>query len=155
MEVNVKLTKQMHLNYIESEISNYYYHFGLKQSYQKKIDELEKECAWKLLNPPIGGGIVKATSGGSNKSNWIINLHGEIGKYKEKCDIEESHIERVDNWLSNIPFEEKHMVIIEQFMKKGIDASIVAERVKYSDAAVYKVKERVLEKIYSRFFKSV
>lgn len=151
----IKLSKQMHLNYIESEILNYYYHFGLMQKYQNKIDQLKLEYERKLLDPPVAGGIIKMPSGNSANSNWIINMCGEIGYYEEKRDLEHKHIERVNKWLNQIPFEEKHKIIIEQFMKKGIDAAIVAENVKYSEVAVYKVKERVLDKIYSRFFKSV
>lgn len=148
----IRLTKKMQLNFIESEISNYCYHAAMSQKIQEKIDELESVYYARLNCPLKSSSIIKVPEGNSTNSNWIVNMKGEIAFYEEKRDAELKHVELVDLWLSDIPFEQKHLEVIELFLKKGMDASVVSDMVGYTEANVRKIRERSLEKIYSRFF---
>lgn len=150
---NIRLTKQMHLNFIESEIMNYNYHKVMRRKYQDKIDELNQEYNYLLHNPPIGGSIIKMPSRSYNNSNWQLEFKGKIGRFEEKRNLEDSYIKRVDKWLSEISFDSKHLEVVELFMKQGNDAVVVADEVGYAEKNIYRIKDSVLNKIYLRFFK--
>ena len=149
---NIRLTKQMHLNFIESEIMNYNYHKVMRRKYQEMIDLLNQEYNYLLHNPPIGGSIIKMPSGSYNNSNWQLEFKGKIGKFEEKRNLEDLYIKRVDKWLSEISFDSKHLEVVELFMKQGFDAVVVADEVGYAEKNIYRIKDSVLNKIYLRYF---
>lgn len=152
MEDRIKLTKQMHLNFIESEIMNYNYHKVMRMKYQETIDCLNQEYNYLLHNPPIGGSIIKMPSGSYNNSNWQLEFKGKIGRFEEKRNLEDLYIKRVDKWLSEISFDSKHLEVVELFMKQGFDAVVVADEVGYAEKNIYRIKDSVLNKIYLRYF---
>lgn len=148
----VELTKKMMLNFIESEISNYYYHVGMAQKIDTKIEELKKEYYARMGSPIRSTSVIRVSKNGSPRSNWIVSMESKIKELEEKRDAELAHVELVDRWLSDIPFEDKHLQVIELSVKKGMDPKAVSEAVEYTEKHVYKVKKSVFDKILSRFF---
>ena len=148
----VELTKKMMLNFIESEIANYYYHVGMAQKIDKKIDETRQEYYDRLGSPMRSTSVIKVSKNGSPRNNWIVSMESKINELEEKRDAELAHVEMVDRWLSEIPFEEKHLQVIELSVKKGVDPKTVSEEVGCKENSVYKIKNRVFSKILSRFF---
>lgn len=148
----VELTKKMMLNFIESEISNYYYHVGMAQKIDTKIEELKKEYYARMGSPIRSTSVIRVSKNGSPRSNWIVSMESKIKELEEKRDAELAHVELVDRWLSEIPFEKKHLQIIELSVKQEMDPKTVSEEVECKENSVYKIKNRVFNKILSRFF---
>lgn len=64
-----KLTKQMQLNYIESELKNYYWHLAEWQRYGEQIQELETRYREELEHPSCSSSVIRMPEGsGSRKS---------------------------------------------------------------------------------------
>jgi len=146
------LTKQMQLNYIESELMNYYWHLAEWKRYDDEINRLKEEYNEKLNDPSVGGSIVKMPDGNQENSPWQIEMSGKIYLLEEKKSIEEMYLNRCDEWLSVCTPAQEKMFHQYVMIQQCTDAFKAGQLTGFSENNVKKSRERVLNKIYLNYF---
>lgn len=150
-----ELTKQMHLNFIEAELMNYYWHLAQWKKYDEEIRELQKSYQEELECPRVGGSLIRISDGGTG-SPWQIELGGVISDLKQQQAVEKQYLTRVDNWMKVCTPAQEKMVRQYVMIQQCNDAAGAGKATGYSEDNVKKTKERVLEKIYQvKFLKTV
>lgn len=145
--------EQMCLIYIESEIINYRWHQAQMEHYQDMADKIRQQYAEELAYPRTGGSIIRMPEGVGQHTPWQIELSGRIYELEERAEAEKKCIDQVDRWIAGVctPAQET-MVRCYMIDQQCRDADRAADRTGYSPVNVKKTRERVVRKIYSRFF---
>lgn len=145
--------EQMCLIYIESEIINYRWHQTQIEHYRDMADKIRQQYAEELACPRAGGSIIRMPEGVGQHTPWQIELSGRIYELEERAEAEKKHIDQVDRWIAGVctPAQET-MVRCYMIDQQCRDVDRAADRTGYSPANVKKTRERVVRKIYSRFF---
>lgn len=145
--------EQMCLIYIESEIINYRWHQAQMEHYRDMADKIRQQYAEELAYPRTGGSIIRMPEGVGQHTPWQIELSGRIYVLEERAEAEKKYIDQVDRWIAGVctPAQEAMVrcYMIDQ-QCRGVDRA--ADRTGYSPVNVKKTRERVVRKIYSRFF---
>ena len=149
-----RLTKQMQLVYIESELMNYYWHLSEWRRYDQLITELRARYQEELEHPGCGSSIIRMPDGSSQRSPWQIELSGKLYEIEESQRIEERYLSRVDRWMSVCTPAQEKMVRQYVMVQQCRDAKLAADITGYSEENVRKTRERVLNRIYQRYLKS-
>lgn len=150
------LTKQMHLNFIEAELMNYYWHLAQWKKYEEEIRELQKNYQEGLDCPHVGGSLIRISDGGGLSSPWQIDLSGVISALKQQQELEEQYLIRVDNWMKVCTPAQEKMVRQYVMIQQCNDAAGAGRATGYSEDNVKKARKQVLEKIYQvKFLKTV
>ena len=142
----------MQLVYIESELMNYYWHLSEWRRYDQLITELRARYQEELEHPGCGSSIIRMPDGSSQRSPWQIELSGKLYELEESQRIEERYLSRVDRWMSVCTPAQEKMVRQYVMVQQCRDVDRAADRTGYSPVNVKKTRERVVRKIYSRFF---
>ena len=145
--------EQMCLIYIESVIINYRWHQTQMKHYRDMADKLRQQYAEELAYPRTGGSIIRMPEGVGQHTPWQIELSGRIYELEERAEAEKKYIDQVDRWIAGVctPAQET-MVRCYMIDQQCRDADRAADRTGYSPDNVKKTRERVIRKIYSRFF---
>ena len=145
--------EQMCLIYIESQIINYRWHQAQIEHYRDMADKIRQQYAEELAYPRTGGSIIRMPEGVGQHTPWQIELSGRIYELEERAEAEKKCIDQVDRWIAGVctPAQET-MVRCYMIDQQCRDADRAAERTGYSPVNVKKTRERVVRKIYSRFF---
>lgn len=145
--------EQMCLIYIESEIINYRWHQAQIEHYRDMADKIRQQYAEELAYPRTGGSIIRMPEGVGQHTPWQIELSGRIYELEERAEDEKKYIDQVDRWIASVctPAQEA-MVRCYMIDQQCRDVDRAADRTGYSPVNVKKTRERVVRKIYSRFF---
>lgn len=145
--------EQMCLIYIESKIINYRWHQTQMKHYRDMADKIRQQYAEELACPRAGGSIIRMPGGVGQHTPWQIELSGRIYELEERAEAEKKYIDQVDRWIAGVCTPAQEMMVrcymIDQQCR---DADRAADRTGYSPVNVKKTRERVVRKIYSRFF---
>lgn len=145
--------EQMCLIYIESNIINYRWHQTQMKHYRDMADKIRQQYAEELACPRAGGSIIRMPGGVGQHTPWQIELSGRIYELEERAEAEKKYIDQVDRWIAGVCTPAQEMMVrcymIDQQCR---DADRAADRTGYSPVNVKKTRERVVRKIYSRFF---
>lgn len=151
-EQKKKLTKQVQLVYIESELMNYYWHLAEWQRYEDQIIELQEKYQEELEHPNCGSSIIRMPDGSGQRSPWQLEWSGMMYELQEKQKVEERYLSRVDSWLSVCSPSQEVMIRQYVMVQQCTNAAAAAEITGYSEENVRKTRERVLNKIYQKYF---
>ena len=145
--------EQMCLIYIESVIVNYRWHQAQIEHYRDMADKIRQQYAEELACPRTGGSIIRMPEGVGQHTPWQIELSGRIYELEERAEAERKYIDQVDRWIAGVctPAQET-MVRCYMIDQQCRDVDRAADRTGYSPVNVKKTRERVVRKIYSRFF---
>ena len=145
--------EQMCLIYIESEIINYRWHQAQMEHYRDMADKIRQQYAEELACPRTGGSIIRMPEGVGQHTPWQIVLSGRIYELEGRAEAERKYIDQVDRWIAGVctPAQET-MVRCYMIDQQCRDVDRAADRTGYSPVNVKKTRERVVRKIYSRYF---
>ena len=145
--------EQMCLIYIESEIINYRWHQAQIEHYRDMADKIRQQYAEELAYPRTGGSIIRMPEGVGQHTPWQIELSGRIYELGERAEAEKKYIDQVDRWIAGVcTSAQETMVRCYMIDQQCRDVDRAADRTGYSPVNVKKTRERVVRKIYSRFF---
>ena len=148
-----KLTKQMQLNYIESELKNYYWHLAEWQRYGEQIQELETRYREELEHPSCSSSVIRMPEGSGSGSPWQIEWSGKLHELRKKQKVEEMYLDRIDQWLTVCSSSQEAMIRQYVMVQQCTNAELAAEITGYSVENIYKTKERALNRIFQQFVK--
>lgn len=139
--------------YIESEIVNYNYHKHLKSMY-----EADKEKAYRdmsVLPSCSSSSIIKMPEKNYNSQearNKQIGLY--IDELNVKIAFEKKALDTVDTWLSECcrSYKQEEMIRMYMIDNQCSNADEVANKTGFSESNVKKIKERVINRIISKYF---
>lgn len=146
------LTKQMQLNYIESELKNYYWHLAQWKIYDDEQKRIEMEYESLLESPRISGSIIKMPQGSGEKSPWQLDMSGKIAELEDKKNVEKQYLDQVDKWMKVCTHSQEKMIKQYIMIQQCKDVTKAARETGYSEDNVKKSRERVLNKIFSAYF---
>ena len=139
-----RLTKQMQLVYIESELMNYYWHLSEWRRYDQLIRELRARYQEELEHPGCGSSIIRMPDGSSQRSPWQIEWSGKLHQLRKKQKVEEMYLDRVDQWLTVCSSSQEAMIRQYVMVQQCTNAELAAEITGYSADNIKKTRERVL-----------
>lgn len=147
-----RLTRQMQLVYIESELKNYYWHLAEWQRYDEQIRDLEERYQEELDHPSCSSSVIRMPEGSGSGSPWQIEWSGKLHELRKKQKVEEMYLNRVDQWLKVCSSSQEAMIRQYVMVQQCTNAELAAEITGYSAENIYKTKERVLCKILNKYF---
>lgn len=147
-----KLTRLMQLNYIESELKNYYWHLAEWKRYDDQIRDLEERYQEELEHPSCSSSVIRIPEGSGCESPWQIEWSGKLHQLREKQKVEEMYLNRVDQWLTVCSSSQEAMIRQYVMVQQCTNAELAAEITGYSVENIYKTKERVINKIFGNYF---
>lgn len=140
--------------YIESEIVNYNYHKYLKSMY-----EADKEKAYRdmsiLPSGATGRSVIKMPEKNYNSQEA---RNKQIGLYIDDLDVkitfEQKTLDIVDTWLRECcrSYKQEEMIRVYMIDNQCSNADEVAKKTGFSESNVRKIKERVINRIISKYF---
>lgn len=147
-----RMTKQMQLVYIESELMNYYWHLAERDRYQRRIDDLERRYEERLNERRAGGGIIRLPDGSQEHSPWQIEWSGQLDELRKRRDIETMYLERVDKWMSVCTKSQESLIRRYVMIQQCRDPAGSSDLLGYAADTLRQTKRRVLNKIFNEFF---
>lgn len=147
-----RMTKQMQLVYIESELLNYYWHLAERDRYQRRIDDLERRYEERLNERRAGGGIIRLPDGSQEHSPWQIEWSGQLDELRKRRDIETMYLERVDKWMSVCTKSQESLIRRYVMIQQCRDPAESSDLLGYAADTLRQTKRRVLNKIFNEFF---
>lgn len=147
-----RMTKQMQLVYIESELMNYYWHLAERDRYQRRIDDLERRYEERLNERRAGGGIIRLPDGSQEHSPWQIEWSGQLDELRKHRDIETMYLERVDKWMSVCTKSQESLIRQYVMIQQCRDPAESSDLLGYAADTLRQTKRRVLNKIFNEFF---
>lgn len=148
-----KQLEELQKFYVESEIINYNYHKHLYIKYKAEIERLTRQIK---VGPSSSTSSVIAMPEENNHSQEANNLLLArcIDELEGKVALEQKSIDNVDVWISSCCKNEKQEKMIRLYMieYQCSNSDIVAKETEFSEVNVRKIKERLINRIISKYF---
>ena len=143
----------MQLNYIESELKNYYWHLSEWQRYGEQIRDLEVRYREELEHPSCSSSVIRMPEGSGSGSPWQIEWSGKLHELRKKQKVEEMYKEYQSNavFLTDAQKQQKEEEILAQ------DKATQDLRRKYfgPEGELYKKRESLMKPIQDDIYEAV
>lgn len=140
--------------YVESEIVNYNYHKYLISKYEQNKSKAFSDMNI-LPSTTTAGSVIKMPEKNYNSQEAMNKQLGlYIDELDEKIAIEQVKLDQVDTWLKSCCSNGRQERMIRLYMIRNQCTEIekVSSEVEYSIINIMKTKERVINRIISKFF---